>query len=144
MDTFFDKLGDFIQSLVSGRSTHSTKASADSDYQAAWDELDEYLHNGKSTQSDSRSHFGDQHAGDDQWRARPGDCPSEDLRQDYGNLGVPFDAPFAQVKQAYKKLLREYHPDKHAGDPEKQRVATEITKRINESFARIRASSPPG
>jgi curved DNA-binding protein CbpA len=35
--------------------------------------------------------------------------------------------------------MMKYHPDKHAGDPEKQKIALEITKKVNESFERIRA-----
>jgi len=41
------------------------------------------------------------------------------------------------VKKSYKRLLRQYHPDKHAHDPEKLKTATEITQRINVAFARI-------
>jgi curved DNA-binding protein CbpA len=34
--------------------------------------------------------------------------------------------------------MRTYHPDKHTGDAEKQRVATEITQRVTEAFIKIR------
>ena len=62
----------------------------------------------------------------------------EDLRQDYANLEVPFGADIDTVKKAYKNLIRRYHPDKNAGNPEKLKIATEITKKVNESFERIR------
>lgn len=61
----------------------------------------------------------------------------EELRQDYTNLGVPFGAPMEKVKSAYKKLLMQYHPDKNADNPEKLRIATEITQKINISYQRI-------
>ena len=62
----------------------------------------------------------------------------EDLRQDYANLGAPFGSSLEQVKKAYKDLLRQYHPDKFASDPEKLKFATEITQRMNMSYQRIR------
>jgi curved DNA-binding protein CbpA len=43
-----------------------------------------------------------------------------------------------ELKKSYKKLLRKYHPDKFSNNPNKLKIATEITKKINESFSRIR------
>jgi curved DNA-binding protein CbpA len=37
-------------------------------------------------------------------------------------------------------LMLKYHPDRHAGDPQKQRLALEIAKKINQSFERIRSN----
>lgn len=63
----------------------------------------------------------------------------ENLREDYANLEVSFGASFEQVKQSYKKMLRRYHPDRHSMDPEKLKLATEITMKINESYNRIKS-----
>ena len=62
----------------------------------------------------------------------------EALRQDFKNLEVPFGASYAEIKSAYKGLLRRYHPDKHANDPEKLKSATEVTKKINASFLKLK------
>ncbi len=64
--------------------------------------------------------------------------PQEHLRQDYENLEVAFKSDFETVKKQYKSLLRKYHPDRFAQDPEKYRSATEVTKKLNESFNRIK------
>ena len=73
--------------------------------------------------------------------ARPRPAPDESLRGDYANLEVPFGADIEEVKRSYKSLVLRYHPDRFAADPEKQGIALEITKKINQSFERIRDRS---
>lgn len=129
MDRFFDWIGDVVRSIMNSRGsdpgTHARPAAAagaDPDLREAWEELDRYL------------------AGDERVRPQPGRPPDpalEALRQDYANLEVPFGAPFDEVRRSYRRLLAAYHPDRNAGDPEKLRLATEITKKINISYRRI-------
>ncbi len=105
----------------------------------AWDELNAYLDGEEDTRSE----------GSAQQRSQDSSGASEDrnrgemdhLREDYAILEVPFGAPFEQVKRAYKKMLRRYHPDRHSSDPEKLKLATEITTKINESYNRIKSFS---
>ncbi len=52
----------------------------------------------------------------------------------YANLEIPYGSDLETVKKAYRKLMKQYHPDKFSGDPEKQKTATEITKRLNEAY----------
>lgn len=54
----------------------------------------------------------------------------------YQVLGVPKDAPNAEVKKAYRALARNSHPDKHPDDPR----AEERFKSISEAYAVL--SSP--
>jgi hypothetical protein len=61
----------------------------------------------------------------------------ETLRGDFAELGVPFGAKLQTCKTAYKKLLKLHHPDRHASQPEKMRLATEKTARINAAYDRI-------
>jgi hypothetical protein len=114
----------------------SSARPADPDLAAAWDELNDYLG------ADRRERGEDRAGGDpqDDGRGRRGSVlPPESLRPDYANLEVPFGADIGTVRRSYKRLMLSYHPDRHAGTPEKARVATEISKRINESFERIRS-----
>ncbi len=64
--------------------------------------------------------------------------PPARLRRDYANLEVAPGASFEEVRRAHRRMIRRYHPDRFGSDPEKQRLATEITQRLNDSFRRIR------
>lgn len=123
MDGFIDRLSELLRSLFGGGEETAVR---DPDLDAAWEELDDFMGTaeGKNRRSSPP--------------APPGD---ENLRRDYANLEVPFGADIEEVKRSYKTLILRYHPDKHAGDPEKQRIALEISKKINESFERIRKRS---
>lgn len=134
MDKFFDRLGDILRSLLEGAEESSYRYGEGKDpyMRAAVEELDEYLRTGRSR---PRPGFQEPH------KAKgfaPG--PDERLRKDYANLETPFGAPFAEVNRAHKRLLRKYHPDHFSQDPEKYKLATEITQKLNESFQRIRES----
>jgi DnaJ-domain-containing protein 1 len=103
----------------------SSTRPADPDLAAAWDELNGYL--------------GADASGGRRGESARGGSPPESLRADFANLEVPFGADGETVRRSYKRLVLHYHPDRHGGDPEKLRVATEITKKVNESFERIRS-----
>lgn len=52
----------------------------------------------------------------------------------YAILELDYGASFAQIKSAYKKLLKKYHPDLFQNKPEKQKIAKKITTQINEAY----------
>ncbi len=53
----------------------------------------------------------------------------------YTLLGVSDDAPVAEIKRAFRKFARRYHPDQHAGAPEEKREkAMRIYRRGSEAF----------
>ena len=59
-------------------------------------------------------------------------------------LGVSRDATEEEIKAAYRRLARRYHPDHYANDPEGARVAEEKMKEINEAYdavTRMRAGA---
>jgi hypothetical protein len=133
MEGFLDRLAEVLKSLFrDGESAEKPRGSprfSDPDVSDAWEELDDFLGAGKS---------GGRQRAREGSRGPAQGARDDDLRQDYANLEVPFGADIEEVKRAYKTLIMRYHPDKHAEDPEKLRIATEITKKVNESFERIR------
>ena len=52
----------------------------------------------------------------------------------YANLELQPGASRDQIKQAWKRLLRKYHPDLHSADSEKSKIATELTGRLNKAY----------
>ncbi|GAB4145599.1 MAG: TerB family tellurite resistance protein [Sphingomonadales bacterium] len=66
----------------------------------------------------------------------------EDEASPYAVLGVPRDMPSAQIKAAYRALVRDNHPDKlmAEGVPEEfMKVATDRLAAINAAYDKIRA-----
>jgi hypothetical protein len=125
-----------------GTSAAPPRRPADPDLAAAWDELNDYLgadrEDAGGTGSGGSAGFGARARARGSAPRSPS-LPPESLRPDYANLEVPFGADIETVRRSYKRLVLHYHPDRHADHPEKVRVATEITKKINESFERIRS-----
>ncbi len=141
MSGFIDRLAEFLRDILGsdgstseGRDTRANQRYVDPDLQEAWDELDDYMKGG--SEADTARERAGRSGGQ-----RPRHAPDDSLRQDYANLEVPFGADMETVRRSYKALMLRYHPDRNSGNPEKQRVALEITKKINESFERIRSDS---
>jgi DnaJ-domain-containing protein 1 len=59
---------------------------------------------------------------------------NEKLAQYYANLELPNGSNLEEVKKAWKRLLKQYHPDKHSLDEEKRKVATVLTQKLNEAY----------
>jgi curved DNA-binding protein CbpA len=138
----FENLGRTIRSMLD-----QDRSEWDPDMKDAWSEINSYLNefgefdqgqqsagdNSRSGTYQSQSNY---YGSRDQTN-RQGSFNSQTLAKDYANLELAPGATAEQVKSAYKAMLRIYHPDRHAGDQEKQRIATEITSRLNRSYQRI-------
>lgn len=71
-----------------------------------------------------------------QGRAGTGGRPSPeaDRLRWYRTLELEPGAELPEVRKAYRRLLKQYHPDKFAKDPEKYKVATEVTRNITAAY----------
>ena len=55
----------------------------------------------------------------------------------FEKLGLPYGTPYEEVKKTYRRLMREYHPDKHSESPEAERLATEKTQELTAAYELI-------
>lgn len=92
-----------------------------------------------STYSSSSSSSGNSHrtssgAASGSARApRPG-TPEAQLAEWYRVLDLQPGADMSQIKTSYRQLMRKYHPDMHAGNPAKQKAATELSMRVTTAY----------
>jgi len=62
----------------------------------------------------------------------------------YRVLGVSPDASQAEIDQAYRRLMSQYHPDKLAGAaPELREKAEQRSREINAAYDKIKAQRRP-
>ncbi|GAB1432131.1 hypothetical protein MASR2M29_07560 [Spirochaetota bacterium] len=138
IDQLFDRFGNLLRSWTSPGSgstfANSSFGSGDPFLNEAMAELDAYLEDDKEKQEQLRK---EKEAREAQFRAqsfKASSGPPPKLAQAYKTMGLPFKTPFTEVKTAYKKLLKEHHPDKHGSDPLAQKQATETSARINNAY----------
>ena len=91
---------------------------SDSDFEAACEELDDFLKGKTGPDKPVRQ------------------IPTE-IQEDLAELGLSPQAGVEECKAAYKKLLKIHHPDRHAGNPENMKKATEKTARVNAAYERL-------
>ena len=60
------------------------------------------------------------------------------LAKYYANLELPYGADLERVKKAWKKMVRKYHPDLHGTDPEKRRLANELSQGLNRAYEELK------
>ena len=104
------------------------QSQGDDDFNAAYEELDEFLkggNKGRDADGSEKRHY-------EQRRSVPAD-----LKRDFAELGLSPEASEEECKEAYKKLLKIHHPDRHGGDPELMKKATEKSARINAAYDRL-------
>lgn len=59
---------------------------------------------------------------------------TSEVRRFYANLELPLGASVDEVKAAYRRLMRRYHPDKHSKDPEQARAATVLAQELRQAY----------
>jgi DnaJ-domain-containing protein 1 len=64
---------------------------------------------------------------------RPGTADAQ-VAEWYRVLDLSVGAEMSQIKSSYRQLMRKYHPDMHAGNPQKQKAATELSMRVTAAY----------
>jgi curved DNA-binding protein CbpA len=88
---------------------------------------------GSSWSSTSSSSTGSSSTGSGARPPRPGSHDAQ-VAEWYRQLDVQPGADMATIKSSYRKLMRKYHPDMHAGNPQRQKAATELSMRVTAAY----------
>ena len=108
----------------------------DPDFNAAYEELNDFLNKDKAGTNDAKFDFSGNKT-ETKAEPRQKSAVPESLRPDFAELEVSFGASAQECKEAYKKLLKIHHPDKHANHEGNFKKATNKTARINAAYGRI-------
>jgi DnaJ-domain-containing protein 1 len=86
---------------------------------------------GPSTSSSSYSGYSG--GGGSSRPPKPGSADAQ-VAEWYRVLDLSVGAEMGQIKTSYRQMMRKYHPDMHAGNPQKQKAATELSMRVTAAY----------
>lgn len=69
------------------------------------------------------------------YRSPPPPKSNAKYKEYYDALEVSPGASFEEIKKSYRRLIKIYHPDRYANDPEKRKVAQAISLKLNEAYS---------
>lgn len=72
-------------------------------------------------------------------KKRPDDAYAKKILQFYANLELEVGASEAEIEEAYARLMKKYHPSRHAGDAAKQRAAEGLVASLTRAYEGLRA-----
>ncbi len=61
----------------------------------------------------------------------------DDIRRAYAVFGLPVGSPYPAVRKRYMSLVKRWHPDRFASDPQGQAEAGERLRVINASYSTL-------
>ena len=134
MDPIFDRLGRLIRSF--GGDSRSDERSSDPLEREAEEELEEFLRTGRDAPKKSSSQ-GSRTFHEQRRQEAHRDLPLAVL-QAYGVLGLSPSADWDQINAAHRTLLKQHHPDRHAGNEALIKRATDQAQKINEAFQTLK------
>jgi DnaJ-domain-containing protein 1 len=111
----FDKFRNLIRSRLLTRDRDTWEV----DYSRYLDDL-----NHESSQEDSYQSY---------TQPEPGRVNTREAGY-YANLELKEGADFPEIKAAYKRLVKKYHPDKFHHDEQKRKYAEQVTQKLNEAY----------
>lgn len=83
--------------------------------------------------SSSSSSYGYGGGGGSSRPPKPGSADAQ-VAEWYRVLDLSVGAEMSQIKTSYRQMMRKYHPDMHAGNPQKQKAATELSMRVTAAY----------
>lgn len=61
------------------------------------------------------------------------------IREYYANLEVPYGSDLETVKESYRRLMRQYHPDRYASDDDMEALATELSQELTQAYHAVKS-----
>ncbi|MBW4672433.1 MAG: dynamin family protein [Cyanomargarita calcarea GSE-NOS-MK-12-04C] len=65
----------------------------------------------------------------------------DNIARAYANLGLQNSASMAEIKEAYRALVKKWHPDLFVGKPQLQQEAQEKMRMVNEAYGMLSAKN---
>jgi DnaJ-domain-containing protein 1 len=123
--------------IIEANRASASESFGSSDFLREFEQWEERLRKKMKVDEDfdsSQTHYHSYHS-----HSKTKQAPTRDekIAGYYANLELPYGADLEAVKKAYRKLMKQYHPDKFSGDPEKQKTATELTKGLNKAYQEL-------
>lgn len=132
MDPIFDRLGRLIRSSFGGESRSASQRSSDPLEREAEEELDEFLRTGRNEPKRPGSQ-GSRTFHEQRRQEARNDVPLA-VAKAYALLGLTSTATWDEINAAHRSLLKQHHPDRHAGNDALVKKATDQSQQINEAF----------
>jgi DnaJ-domain-containing protein 1 len=108
----FEKLKNIIRSRL------LTRDSPDQDWNTVWDDFN------KASENNSHQSY---------TQSETGSFDSKEAGY-YAALELKPGTAFPEIKAAYKRLVKAYHPDKYHNDEKKRKYAEQVTQKLNEAY----------
>jgi len=93
-----------------------------------WELYEQFQKNKKQEENQNFEQNFDANANQQSWQQQ------QEERQYYTALELPYGASFEDIKAAYKKMIKQYHPDRFHNDIEKHKAAVEISQKLNIAY----------
>ncbi len=90
--------------------------------------------NRQSQEQKSSSSYSDSYSSSSSYSSYSNSSSSNPEAKYYQALEVMPGATYEEIKIAYRKAMKKYHPDRFAGDAQKQKYAEQLSQKINEAY----------
>ncbi len=119
-----------------GDDSFDTKDTYEDDFmREAAEELDRELNRGKDVFEEEawdEMDTDEYYEQSNRWYKKP--FRDDDIAKSYAKLKVPYGSDFKTVKRAWRKLMKKYHPDLYAKDPQKMKEYNDICQEITKAY----------
>ena len=126
--SLLSRLGRVLKAEMGRRLPHVNTPYVDTPYEAPYGDASEDADRAGNASANTQSNSG----------SGASSQPDARIAGYYLALELPFGADITAVKQAHRRLMKRYHPDRFHSEPDKAETANELTRRLNEAYDGLR------